>query len=168
MTLSKIVYLLQGGGALGAYQLGVCEKLLENNYPPDWLIGTSIGAINASIIAGNKPESRVAKLREFWEKIASPPICPFSFPADERGREWQNFMYTQQTLWFGQPHFFTPRSPTVWWSVQNCAEKISFYDTLELTAVVLLKESSHTKSNTKMKLLKKSTKQQKNYTKYFD
>ncbi len=58
--------MLQGGGALGAYQGGVYQALHEAGVEPDWIIGTSIGAINAAIITGNKPEDRLAKLQEFW------------------------------------------------------------------------------------------------------
>src|SRR6187431_1682649 len=62
---------MQGGGALGAYQAGVYEALAENGFAPDWVTGVSIGAINAAIIAGNPVELRVARLREFWEEVSS-------------------------------------------------------------------------------------------------
>src|SRR5579872_2942253 len=65
----SIALLLQGGGALGAYQAGVYEALAEANLHPDWVVGISIGAINASIIAGNPPNLRVEKLRAFWESV---------------------------------------------------------------------------------------------------
>ncbi|MGB6426519.1 MAG: patatin-like phospholipase family protein, partial [Methyloceanibacter sp.] len=65
----QVVLVLQGGGALGAYQGGVYQALHEAGIEPDWLIGTSIGAINASIIAGNKPEHRLEKLQEFWRRV---------------------------------------------------------------------------------------------------
>src|SRR5215469_7360461 len=64
-----IALLLQGGGALGAYQAGVYEALAEAGLSPDWVAGTSIGAINSAIIAGNPPEARVAKLRQFWDIV---------------------------------------------------------------------------------------------------
>jgi NTE family protein len=69
MAFDRVVLLLQGGGALGAYQGGVYEALAEANLHPDWVAGISIGAINATIIAGNPPNRRVGKLREFWERI---------------------------------------------------------------------------------------------------
>src|SRR5258706_15272270 len=69
-----IALLLQGGGALGAYQAGVYEALAEAELAPDWVAGISIGSINAAIIAGNPPESRVAKLRNFWEAGTSSPL----------------------------------------------------------------------------------------------
>src|SRR5437763_4324901 len=73
----KIGLVLQGGGALGSYQAGVYEALAASDYPPDWLAGISIGAINAAIIAGNAPEHRVVRLREFWEGITT--RWPFAF-----------------------------------------------------------------------------------------
>src|SRR5262249_39205878 len=69
-----IVLLLQGGGALGAYQAGVYEALAEADLHPDWVAGISIGSINGAIIAGNPPNLRVEKLREFWEGITSQPF----------------------------------------------------------------------------------------------
>jgi NTE family protein len=70
----QIVLVLQGGGALGAYQAGVYEALHEAGVEPDWVIGTSIGAINASLIAGNDPPRRVERLKEFWRRVAQSPI----------------------------------------------------------------------------------------------
>lgn len=69
-----IALLLQGGGALGAYQAGVYQALSEARLHPDWIAGISIGAINAALIAGNAPEVRVEKLREFWELVTAPPL----------------------------------------------------------------------------------------------
>ena len=65
----QVVLVLQGGGALGAYQGGVYEALHEAKVEPDWIIGTSIGAINASIIAGNAAGDRLDKLKEFWRRM---------------------------------------------------------------------------------------------------
>ena len=67
--LGQVVLVLQGGGALGAYQGGVYEALHEAGIEPDWIIGTSIGAINAAIIAGNRVENRLARLKEFWTRV---------------------------------------------------------------------------------------------------
>src|SRR3979490_1768289 len=69
-----IALLLQGGGALGAYQAGVYQALAEADLQPDWVAGISIGAINAAIIAGNPPEERVPQLRAFWEGITTNPL----------------------------------------------------------------------------------------------
>src|SRR5471032_171834 len=76
-----IALLLQGGGALGAYQAGVYQALSEAGLEPDWVAGISIGAINAAIIAGNSPAERLQKLREFWESITQTalPYSPAAF-----------------------------------------------------------------------------------------
>lgn len=87
-----IALLLQGGGALGAYQGGVYEALAEAGLHPDWTAGISIGAINAALIAGNPPEKRVAKLRQFWELVTAPvppwlhPLLPAGRPASTDGK----------------------------------------------------------------------------------
>ena len=74
--LGQIVLVLQGGGALGAYQAGVYQALHEADIEPDWVIGTSIGAINAGLIAGNVPGQRLVRLREFWSRITQKlPSC---------------------------------------------------------------------------------------------
>jgi NTE family protein len=67
----QVVLVLQGGGALGAYQLGVYEAMHESGIEPDWVIGTSIGAVNAALIAGNSPECRVQQLLEFWNRVTN-------------------------------------------------------------------------------------------------
>src|SRR5215216_1600732 len=67
--VGQIVLVLQGGGALGAYQAGVYQALHEAGIEPDWVIGTSIGAINAALIAGNPPEQRLARLEQFWRQV---------------------------------------------------------------------------------------------------
>ena len=70
----QIVLLLQGGGALGAYQAGVYQVLAEADLHPNWVAGISIGAINAAIIAGNAPDKRVDRLRQFWETVSTSPL----------------------------------------------------------------------------------------------
>jgi len=79
----QVVLVLQGGGALGAYQLGVYQAMHEAGVEPDWVIGTSIGALNGAIIAGNPPEQRLPRLRAFWEAMerhdifgSLPPALP--------------------------------------------------------------------------------------------
>ncbi len=78
-----IALVLQGGGALGAYQAGVFQALAEAGLEPDWISGISIGAFNSAIIAGNPPEARVEKLRLFWEAVTEPYVqwqAPFAWP----------------------------------------------------------------------------------------
>src|SRR5947209_6730335 len=72
----QVVLVLQGGGALGAYHVGVYEALHEAGIEPDWVIGTSIGAINGALIAGNTAEQRIARLREFWKRVEQ--TAPFA------------------------------------------------------------------------------------------
>jgi predicted acylesterase/phospholipase RssA len=66
-----VALVLQGGGALGAYQAGVYEELSSQAYQPNWIAGVSIGAINAALIAGNPPERRIDRLSEFWHLVSS-------------------------------------------------------------------------------------------------
>jgi len=72
--IGQVVLVLQGGGALGAYQVGVYQALHEAGVEPDWIIGTSIGAINASIIAGNQPAERMSRLKAFWQSVEHGPF----------------------------------------------------------------------------------------------
>ena len=79
----RIALILQGGGALGSYQAGVYQALAEANLHPDWVAGISIGAVNAALIAGNPPERRVDRLREFWEAVSVSPFGVPNFPFDD-------------------------------------------------------------------------------------
>ena len=74
LPFERVALVLQGGGALGAYQAGVYQAIHEARIDVHWLCGTSIGAINGALIAGNPPEKRVERLREFWETVTKPPI----------------------------------------------------------------------------------------------
>ena len=92
----QVVLVLQGGGALGSYQAGVYQALHEAGIEPDWIIGTSIGAINASLIAGNEIEDRVARLREFWKRMEQKPIWNFAevLPGfDEKFSYWSTITH---------------------------------------------------------------------------
>ena len=81
----QVVLVLQGGGALGAYQAGVYQALLEGGIEPNWVIGTSIGAINGALIAGNLPEKRLPRLREFWNGVARETSFDQLWPASMFG-----------------------------------------------------------------------------------
>jgi len=77
-SFEQTVLLLQGGGALGSYQAGIYPTLAAENLHLDWVAGISIGSINSAIIAGNPPEKRVERLRQFWEAVsAQPPGVPY-------------------------------------------------------------------------------------------
>src|SRR5580704_3838803 len=89
-----VALVLQGGGALGAYQAGVYEALSEAGIQPDWIAAISIGAINAAIIAGNPPNSRVDRLREFWTQVTVDGLWSFLGDANlglARGEAARNF-----------------------------------------------------------------------------
>jgi NTE family protein len=105
----QVVLVLQGGGALGAYQVGVYEAMHEAGIEPDWVIGTSIGAINAALIAGNAPEDRVDRLREFWGRVeqgSGPDLARFFTGL-------ANVPANLTTVTRGIPAFFTP-NPIAW------------------------------------------------------
>ncbi|MFI4938620.1 MAG: patatin-like phospholipase family protein [Candidatus Berkiellales bacterium] len=130
-AIDRVAYVFQGGGALGAYQVGIYQALAENEYYPDWVIGTSIGAINASIIAGNQPQDRLAKLHEFWD-IISRQVLPGFVPNDDFARQWHNYVSAQSTVLLGQPGFFHPRVNSPYLELNGSADNISFYVTTPL------------------------------------
>jgi NTE family protein len=136
----QTVLLLQGGGALGSYQAGVYQALAEANLHPDWVAGISIGAVNAALIAGNPPEKRVERLREFWEAISTSPLgipyfASIAIP-DDGARSVVNQTRALGILLFGAPDFFTPRfPPPMPWDVKR-ADAVSYYDVAPLKATL--------------------------------
>jgi NTE family protein len=125
------VLVLQGGGALGSYQAGAYQALSHHDFEPDWVAGISIGAINAAIIAGNPPDRRVQRLKEFWEMVSAPvPWSPIT--ADDRGRSFFNETSAAMVAAFGVPGFFTPRLPPAPLWPQGSPEAQSYYDTAPL------------------------------------
>jgi len=129
------VLVLQGGGALGAYQAGVYEGLAECGAAPDWVAGVSIGAINAALIAGNPPERRVARLREFWDRVSAQ--LPFIPPAAmDPMRPMLDQMSTASAFVFGVPGFFSPRMVPPFLALDGSIGALSFYDTQPLKATL--------------------------------
>lgn len=127
----------QGGGALGAYQIGVLHALDEAGYYPNWFAGTSIGAINAAIAAGNPPNVRIEKMHQFWNTIATPYVIENNLLfSDEYSRKLEHFISAQTTLLFGQPGFFMPRFPPLLMGYYDAPDTISFYDTKELKSTL--------------------------------
>src|SRR5580693_77600 len=99
---ARRVLVLQGGGALGSYQAGAYQALCHHNFEPEWVAGISIGAINAAIIAGNTPEKRVERLKEFWEMVSKPvPWNPVA--SGERARSLFNDTSAALIATFGVP-----------------------------------------------------------------
>jgi NTE family protein len=134
----RVALVLQGGGALGAYQVGAFRALDEAGYCPVWFAGTSIGGINAAIMAGNPPERRLEKLDEFWRTISrDTPLMP---PADGLPRRAFNLWSAWQTMALGQPGFFNWRTVSPWLAAPGTPAAVSFYDTgaLRLTLEKLI------------------------------
>jgi NTE family protein len=123
-----VALVLQGGGALGAYQGGVYEALAEANIHPDWIAGISIGAINAAIIAGNPPGARVDRLREFWTQATSIAPCGWSALGDNT-RNFLNQMSAGFAVACGAGGFFSARPVSPWMQPGGTLEATSFYDT---------------------------------------
>lgn len=131
-ALGQIVLVLQGGGALGAYQAGVYQALDEANIQPDWVIGTSIGAINAAIIAGNKPENRLERLTKFWTRMRHGPMTEMA--ASVPG--WGGIASTLTAI-AGVDGFFKP-NPMAFWTdfVPIDPEAAGYYSTMPLEATL--------------------------------
>ncbi|PNG25160.1 hypothetical protein CR492_15280 [Methylocella silvestris] len=136
----RIALLLQGGGALGSYQGGVYAALAESNLHPDWVAGISIGALNAALIAGNPPEQRVARVRQFWEEITASPVgLPFMKMAEIKGdylHSLVNQTRAMGVLFSGAPAFFKPRALPPFLHQPGSVEALSFYDTAPLRATL--------------------------------
>src|SRR6202165_4475864 len=132
---AKRVLVLQGGGALGSYQAGAYQALCHHDFEPEWVAGISIGAVNAAIIAGNPRETRVERLKEFWEMVSAPvPWHPVT--SSDRSRSLFNEASAALIATFGVPGFFTPRFPPapVW--PQGSPQSQSYYDTAPLHATL--------------------------------
>jgi len=125
----QIVLVLQGGGALGAFQAGVYEALHDAGVEPDWVIGTSIGAITAGLIAGNAPADRLPRLRAFWERISIHAPLPAVAPAMP--------FVNATTLLRGVDGFFAPGAAP-WYGLQARVgvERAAFYDTAPLRSTL--------------------------------
>ena len=135
MKYDHEILLLQGGGALGAYQAGVYEGLVEAGIEPSWVVGISIGAINAALIVGNPPERRVERLREFWQRISvnvGPPLPAWL----DSFRPAVNHMAAMSAATIGVAGFYRPRMPPVSFAADGTEAALSIYDTTPLTATL--------------------------------
>jgi len=128
----RIALILQGGGALGAYQAGAYQALAEAKLHPDWVAGISIGAVNSALIAGNPPERRVENLRAFWETVSEPPfgvpIVPSLATAGTLTHGAVNQMRSLGILLAGAPGFFTLRAPPPFLHPPGSPGALTFYD----------------------------------------
>ena len=135
LPFERIVLVLQGGGALGAYQAGVYEALAEARIEPDWIAGISIGGINGAIIAGNPSNTRVDRLREFWTQVTSE--APWDWlgwgaASGDGARNLLNHASANLALTRGAEGFFAARPVSPWLQPSGRLEATSFYDTHEL------------------------------------
>lgn len=135
----RIALILQGGGALGAYQAGVYQALAEANLHPEWVAGISIGAVNSALIAGNPPEKRVERLRKFWETVSASPLGPIGVPynpsikiEDEFAHRLVNQLRSYFILLYGAPGFFRPRQPPPFLYTSLSPAAMSHYDVAPL------------------------------------
>jgi NTE family protein len=129
------ILLLQGGGALGAYHAGVYEGLAAGGFTPDWVVGISIGAINSALIAGNAPQHRLDRLREFWTLVSAraPVVLPDGM---DFARPMMNQLAATSAMMFGIPGFFTPRMPMPQFAIPGTIGALSYYDTEPLRATL--------------------------------
>ncbi len=132
----RVALVLQGGGALGAYQGGVYQALHEAGLEPDWLAGVSIGGINSAIIAGNKREDRLPRLREFWEMITSRRVWHFT-PDGDSPRKMRNAWSSMLTMSHGVPGFFDVNRPGPWLSLRGAKQATAYYDSSPLRETLL-------------------------------
>jgi NTE family protein len=144
LPFERVALVLQGGGALGAYQAGVYQAIHEANIEVHWICGTSIGGINGALIAGNPPEQRVERLRDFWEAVTKPPIRLPNFPwftdlpwnGNGHARHWSNKVSALSTMLHGAPDFFSPRPfPPLKFNAES-PDQVSYYDTSPLRATL--------------------------------
>jgi NTE family protein len=138
----RVALVLQGGGALGAYQAGVYEALRESGINPNWISGISIGAINAAIIAGNSENTRVDRLQRFWNQVTSDVPWSWLEPArfglarGDGARRLLNRFSATQALASGAKGFFAARPINPWLQPDGTNEATSFYDTGELKSTL--------------------------------
>ncbi|MFA5958476.1 DUF3734 domain-containing protein [Hyphomicrobium sp.] len=135
-STEKNILVLQGGGALGAYQGGAYEALSAAGLEPEWVAGISIGAINSAIIAGNPPELRAKRLREFWDRVSSHLLLP-PIASDNASRKIFNETSAALVASTGAPGFFDPRYPPAIWMPPGTPQAISIYDTSPLKKTLL-------------------------------
>lgn len=134
-TNETSVLVLQGGGALGAYQAGTYEALVQHGRSVEWVAGISIGAINAALIAGNPQERRVERLREFWDLVSSDLTAMPPLPG-EQVRGVFNELSAAWIALVGVPGFFAPRVPPAVLYPPGAPEALSLYDSSALRATL--------------------------------
>jgi NTE family protein len=122
----KTALVLGGGNALGAYLAGACEYLDEQEVRPDWIIGASVGAVTGAILAGNAPEHRLAKLKQFWAEATHHTYGAVS--RNETLRQTYNGVHSMLTLLFCRPNIFQRRYPGLWSALPWVPNDVAIFD----------------------------------------
>jgi NTE family protein len=133
------ILVLQGGGALGAYQAGVFEGLVEAGLSPNWVTGVSIGGVNAALIAGNRPDRSVGRLRDFWSLVSSGTLGYLpekKYPAADPLGGVLKRMSAAASATFGVPGFYAPRVPPAVLMPAGSDEALSIYDNTPLRSTL--------------------------------
>ncbi|GGB56848.1 patatin-like phospholipase family protein [Blastomonas aquatica] len=129
---AKVALVLSGGNALGSYQAGVYEALHAGGLSPEWIVGSSIGAINGAIIAGNPPADRIEKLSRFWRAGTAGSIFDLPYADTIRRTAAVN-----ATLLTGRPGLFAPiGSLGPWGSAHHNGDTPSFLDSAQLESTL--------------------------------
>jgi NTE family protein len=128
----NIVLVLGGGNALGAYHAGAYEALDERGIEPGWIAGASIGAVNGAIIAGNRREDRLARLRDFWRRAEQFGKPDPSQKLAQRGPLYEKRMAAMQAFMAGRPGLFAPRLMALWSALPGVPDEVSLFDTAPL------------------------------------
>lgn len=125
-----LAFVLAGGNAIGAYHAGAYETLHDHGLRPDWVVGASMDAVTAAIIAGNPPEDRVAKLHTFWDE-ATQKTGP-----DPTGllkpRQIYNGLHALMTFAWGRPNIFGHRLPGLWSALPWVPNDVALFDNAPL------------------------------------
>jgi NTE family protein len=126
MVPEQTIVVFGGGNALGSYLAGAYEEMLQQDIRPSWIIGASAGAITGAIVAGNPPERRLERLREYWAEAAvSTSLAQFG---NEKLRQYYNGWHAAWSAMFGRPTIFTHRWPGFWGALPGTPNDVSLYD----------------------------------------
>jgi NTE family protein len=130
-----VALVLAGGNAVGAYLAGAYEQLHEQAVRPNWIIGASVGAITGSLLAGNAPEDRIAKLTRFWQE-ATLPTSRMPLLRGVKSRQIYNGLNVALAMMFGRPNMFRHRFPGLWSALPWVPNDVALYDTAPLRATL--------------------------------
>lgn len=162
----NVVLVLQGGGALGAYHIGAYQAMQDAGFHPDWVSGTSIGAINAAIIAGNDQENRIECLEDLWDSISRPDNWMTSLNGSFR--RMSNIFSNMEALALGQPNFFKPRFFNPYLAPAGDPGATSFYDTSPLRGTLVRLANFQRINSRRTRLSLGATKVETGQVVYFD